>query len=131
MKVRHAAALALTGWYLMVPPVWDIVHPGACKNDLHSLSCFKALTRFDANVPFRVWQQQGEFDRVADCHAEGKRQLDEAKSFARIVAEKFGDNFNNIGMTRQQVVDISYQAMLDRDSNLQCVATDDPRLKGD
>ena len=24
MKLRHTAALALVGWYLMVPPIYDV-----------------------------------------------------------------------------------------------------------
>jgi hypothetical protein len=48
MTPRHAAALALVGWYLMMPP------PG--RNAL-----------FDSSVPLAKWKILGSFDKAEDC----------------------------------------------------------------
>ncbi|MGO9060944.1 MAG: hypothetical protein ACLQU2_26710 [Candidatus Binataceae bacterium] len=48
MELQHAAALALVGWYLMLPP-WI------------------AQNRFDANAPLSKWQISGRFDTAQDC----------------------------------------------------------------
>jgi len=45
MKPRHVAALALVGWYLMIPH-----RPG------------------DHSEPFSQWYQSGEFDKEAECN---------------------------------------------------------------
>src|SRR5258708_29897532 len=48
MKSHHAAALALVGWYLMVPPLGD----GLKHND---------------NAPLRLWKIEESFDTAAEC----------------------------------------------------------------
>lgn len=48
MKLRHAAVLALVGWYLMVPNT-------------------------DQTAPLSKWQIANRFDRAADC--EGSRKV--------------------------------------------------------
>ena len=62
MKLRHAAALALVGWYLMAPPI----HLENSKTDgQHTMSTFSV----DPNAPLREWKQvqAQEFDSEADC----------------------------------------------------------------
>jgi hypothetical protein len=44
MKPRHAAALALVGWYLMVPPTTTVDAP-----------------------PFKYWRQEASFDSAHEC----------------------------------------------------------------
>jgi hypothetical protein len=53
MKPRHAAALALVGWYLMLLP------PQTSKSPL----------RFDENAPLNKWYIAGGFDTAAECEA--------------------------------------------------------------
>jgi hypothetical protein len=48
MKLRHAPALALAGWYLMMPPA----APGGQP---------------DLNAPFSRWQIAESFDSALDC----------------------------------------------------------------
>jgi hypothetical protein len=57
MKVRHAAALALVGWYLMVPPLIEI--EGKRKPNL--------------DAPISEWQQVDSFDSADAC----KQRLDD------------------------------------------------------
>ncbi len=66
MKPRHAAALALVGWYLMMPPPQN-VSSGGCGNgsDAGCLSYF-----IDPNTPLRKWQRvpdTPEFEYKTDC----------------------------------------------------------------
>ena len=60
MKLRHAAALALMGWYLMFPP------PGPRSPD--------GTTSLDYNAPISEWSSFGVFDTADECRAEMKRQ---------------------------------------------------------
>lgn len=46
--LRHAAALALVGWYLLVPP-------------------WVAPDQFDATAPLAQWRQVKSFDSAAVC----------------------------------------------------------------
>lgn len=51
MNPRHAAALALMGWYLMMPPG-------------------------DSNAPIARWHLIASFDTARECWAEQKQELD-------------------------------------------------------
>jgi hypothetical protein len=50
MKLRHAAALALVGWYLMLPPRRS-----------------GSLNSFDANAPLSQWSVYRSYDSDGDC----------------------------------------------------------------
>jgi len=56
MKLRHAAALALVGWYLMMPP-------SVCPSDPRSMRpCF-----LDPSLPLNQWNRDGYFDSADAC----------------------------------------------------------------
>lgn len=55
VKPRHAAALALVGWYLMTPPTPN--------ND---------PDQFSANAPLSSWVQVGSYNSLEDCKNEQK-----------------------------------------------------------
>jgi hypothetical protein len=84
MKPRHTAALALAGWYLMVPPMYG--H--------HEI---------DGDAPLSEWQIVESFDTAEKCSAY------EVKLKIR-------------NSPRWRVKRVSLGA---------CIASDDPRLKGD
>jgi hypothetical protein len=103
MKSRHAAALALVGWYLMVPPTMGETR-WICGKD----SSIAALARqwldwgegcstynqvAAPGAPLSQWHRVNRFDTVAECER-GRLQLSRGKW-------------------------------------AQCIASDDPRLKGD
>ena len=48
MKSHHAAALALVGWYLLLPP-------------------WVAQNKFDARAPLSKWQKSGKFGTEKAC----------------------------------------------------------------
>jgi hypothetical protein len=47
MKLRHAAALALVGWYLMVPPIEN--------------------GQLNLHAPVSRWEIESSYDRADDC----------------------------------------------------------------
>ncbi|MGA9884041.1 MAG: hypothetical protein WBQ34_10010 [Candidatus Acidiferrales bacterium] len=51
MKLRHIAALALVGWYLMVPPIVQ-------KNGKY---------QYDYAAPLSKWTEEDAFDTASDC----------------------------------------------------------------
>jgi hypothetical protein len=53
MTLRHAAALALVGWYLMVPPL---------SSDGKEIDTAAKLSQWDARL---------RFDRASDCNNPG------------------------------------------------------------
>jgi len=61
MNTRHAAALALVGWYLMVPPLFP-----------HSKSPFAR----DDSLPLSRWKLINSFDTAAECKTEEHRLMD-------------------------------------------------------
>jgi hypothetical protein len=63
MKPRHAAGLALVGWYLMIPPV---VSGGG-------------TIYADRSVPFSKWTIQGTYDTVQRCETMKTQEIDAAK----------------------------------------------------
>jgi hypothetical protein len=58
MRAQHAAALALAGWYLMVPPLG---------------------THFDAVPIGRRWKIQGVYDKAYRCHTELQKWIEAAR----------------------------------------------------
>jgi hypothetical protein len=101
MKPRHAAALALVGWYLMVPPItssWPVT--------------------YDTSAPLSKWKQGGSFDTAKECNEE--------KEKTAMLLLQSAQNPNGTAENKQKFMQ-SMSAML---YALQCIATDDPRLKG-
>jgi hypothetical protein len=101
VNLRHATALALVGWYLMVPPLSD--------------------TGIDAQVPMAQWNISGSYDTASDCEASKNRMDDmlrDPTQVARIKAEALKEG-----------KDWDPHRAIARSEASKCVATDDPRLK--
>jgi len=99
MKPRHAAALALCGWYLLEPI------PDHKTNK----------TLYEA--PLAYWETEGSFDRAVDCEQMRKGNVElmsnlRKKSFRPHTDQSPGS-------------DLGLQGAL----AAKCIATDDPRLK--
>jgi len=111
MNLRHAAALALVGWYLMIPPA----------SDWKRFQAAEVVTGYFAHLgpfypaPFEKWKTLGEFYSQANC--EGARQ----SIVRRDGTIKGQPMLSNGSMPSAE----QYQA-----SHAACIATDDPRLKG-
>jgi hypothetical protein len=117
MNFRHAAALALVGWYLMLPPV-----------DIPS-------GRYVEEAPIASWRKLVEYDTFTKC--ENRRQNDLRFYFSSLnwakpdnrEVERFdamidSENGWPSGTTRK--IDAH---MLQGYVSRRCIATDDPRLK--
>jgi hypothetical protein len=102
MKPRHAAALALVGWYLMTPPVskdGDTVMVGGRP--------------FDVSAPISEWHFQGSFDSAVACGT----------------AQNSAESFKvppGVDPKEQKWLAKNLQSIF---ALGRCIATDDPRLK--
>ena len=65
MKPRHAAALALVGWYLMVPPIYDV--PTATSPE--SVKIGDKFAEVRPSAPLGVWEVTASFDSADVCQA--------------------------------------------------------------
>jgi len=97
MKLRHAAALPLVGWYLMTPPM-DAQH------------------NVRSDLPLGQWAITLSFDSAKECEAERSREFDHSLK----------DLTDPANMSTDQLIRDGWKVELQR----KCVATDDPRLKG-
>lgn len=91
MKPRHAVALALVGWYLMVPPTKD-------------------ANQIDPSVPLPKWVVLRAFDTADACN-EAQDQLRYRVSRLNLRVP--------VASAASEAAEFS-----------QCIASDDPRLKG-
>jgi hypothetical protein len=94
VKPRHAATLALVGWYLMVPPR-------------------QTAMIFDTDAPLSKWSVYAGFDNAVTCD---KVQASEEHDWKQ---KSKADPSNEI-----------YRSLMKQLLGSQCIATDDPRLKG-
>ena len=101
MSLRHAAALALVGWYLMVPPYEGRISDPASVvvNDRAAIS---------------KWEISDSFDSANDCADQRMR--------SQSAASKYPDSMLRAPKT-------SHQLTVARFMFATCIATDDPRLK--
>jgi hypothetical protein len=137
MNIRHAAALALAGWYLMLPPTQEMVDP-ICHGRFSLSGLISGLTEsasdrlkrcdrealflvFDA--PFLQWVQGGEFETLAECRADQQKPLtQEEKAEAGLT----GAFTAGSGVSKDDLMRTLEHAI----SASKCLASDDPRLKG-
>jgi hypothetical protein len=109
MKPRHAAAFALVGWYLMLPPA---VMPKTGDPI--------TWITYDSSAPIYQWNHMDSFDHAGDCEAARKALLDKTKENASIVVPE--------KMSQADVKRSLDERVLNAVS-AECIATDDPRLK--
>ncbi len=107
MKPRHAAALSLVGWYLLVPPVI-----GPRKSGSH------LLTFSEAVVPLSQWTIIKTFDSADECEKDKAHYWDTSC----IEASPVPKDADMVQGTDEQVVCWAGHRAL-------CLSTDDPRLK--
>jgi hypothetical protein len=100
MNPRHAAALALVGWYLMVPPD----HP---KLD--------DPIEWVSRAPFRYWQIVQRFDATSACEKRRNEIISDAIHAINADAKA--------NRTAALLSDYAIS------NNATCVSRDDPRLK--
>ena len=105
--IFQAAALALVGWYLMVP-----------------LPVVGGAAHYDA--PLKDWWIVGSFDKAAECAKEQDRSMNAAEEYQRKYSS---DSQHAVASLRA----LGHRFDLCTDGQMSaaaCIATDDPRLKG-
>jgi hypothetical protein len=124
MKPRHAAALALVGWYLMTPPpeINPVTH----------------LRRLALSAPFGYWQDEGSFDSAKECNAALESNIKwHMQVAAKIYNEHRSDQQESTLDEQMDQVSNSPKGFshglrhygLTAAENARCIASDDPRLK--
>ena len=105
MNLRHAAALALVGWYLMVPP-----------ERYFELSFEPNSSRMLIPPPFdRTWRVKATFNSANDCAvAREKHETDVSLAVKSAIPKRYETHPNLSSPI---------------DDGALCIATDDPRLK--
>jgi hypothetical protein len=105
MNSRHAAALALVGWYLMVPPSIKVGHnPRHAGRD-------RVVPYSDA--PILKWNWAGSFDSVEACQRDQEKEIVKAQKLEPAQPAAKRDRSVETGFWEAR-----------------CIASDDPRLKG-
>ena len=110
MKPRHASALALVGWYLIVPPASDWKRFQAVEE----VSGYFAHLGPFYPAPFEKWKKLGEFYSQANCESARQSIL---RRDGTITEQPMLPN-GSMPSANQ------YQA-----SHATCIASEDPRLK--
>jgi hypothetical protein len=105
MKPRHAGALALLGWYLLIPPVFSPMghHPRAFN---------------DLKASINRWDIQASFESEASCEKEKERIRKEAPLRIQFANEHPDQDQNG-----------NILAVAEAWQLAECVASNDPRLK--
>jgi|SRR5713101_6058180 len=117
MNLRHAAALALVGWYLLRPPGPNNGAP-------------------DFKAPLSRWTYSGSFDSAKGCERERDSRID----LGEHTIHDMKDTVDKLDQRQAVVSKERLQAFREdfgeartfwiQYTASQCVATDDPRLKG-
>jgi hypothetical protein len=100
MSTRHAAALALLGWYLMLPQVYRPTKDKPASNN--------------RGAPVSKWDIHKSFDSAAEC----EKERDNLQRSAETMLEP----------SSRGDPDGKYRALGEADEVAVCIASDDPRL---
>src|SRR5215469_9574420 len=103
MRLSHAAALAMIGWYLLAPPIMSDPEPTGPHNAAESSALM---------APLGFWLKYDEFDSATECKDE---ELNRWRMGAREFAKK--------------PTSAEDRAVAFRNAQVQYVASDNPRLK--
>jgi hypothetical protein len=128
MKPHHAAALALVGWYLMMPPLKE--NP-LVRSPTYEPSRSNEGDLVDTKAPLSIWTNVRSFDSASQCNwMLDHLTKDYDKDIDRELHKEVGRD------PKEADRDISSDKFLRhyvgslRIERAKCIATDDPRLKG-
>jgi hypothetical protein len=105
MKLRHAAAIALVGWYLMVPPLQRGV-------------CCGLIAYGDPSIQIAKWQTLRVFTTQAECEQSTYKEVRKRTAAAHQLAKAYG------------LSDRLEKEWKVAGTQAKCITSDDPRLKG-
>jgi hypothetical protein len=109
VNFRHAAALALVGWVLLLPP---LVLP---RSEVRP-----EPLDVDRKAPLSEWIREDSFERAEDCEKARKALPDEVRNQRSVVIP---------GKMGAAEIEQSHANLVRGARYAQCVATDDPHLK--
>jgi len=138
MNPRHAVALALVGWYLMVPPtqeqldstcrsgpsVMDHVTALIGRDDAHKVHarrCDQEGIEVALDAPLSAWDQSGEFETLKECKVEQQKPMTEQDRMQTALALSV---MRESGVTKDALMSSLNLAR----ASAKCIASDDPRL---
>lgn len=147
MTLRHAAALALVGWYLMVPPsardldgscngkniLWNVVESLSTEHHLASeaAGCNRENRQLAGDAPLSKWKRSGADDTLAQCQAryqERQKAVVNHRLTAKLeLADEGNENPSDQELnTRADALTSFVKAQTAAEK---CVSSDDPQLK--
>ena len=156
LTLCHAAALALVGWYLMTPPLARDLDK-TCKSDgplalsditialltwtspdvINSRRCDRLRLEVQNDAPLSEWKQGDSFETLEACQAEHEsdqklpNDLDAALIQLVALSELQDEGYSHPSKEDQQSRGKAIESSLQlQDADEKCIATDDPRLKG-
>ena len=114
MNVRHASALALVPWYLMMPPVGKT-----------------GRLNLDVKAPFSLWQTFKVYDTEKQCESEKTAIVEKANELLRDPENKRYANLiaGEAIPTSQNSTDVLNARVFLGPLLARCVSADDPSLK--
>jgi hypothetical protein len=117
LKVCRAAVLTLVGWYLMVAPPRQ---PSWFNRALIWAENGHLVVEYDTDAPLSKWTQSDEFESLSECQLRlANVTTDAERRMEAIDAHK-----------TTTWAELDKKAILQRFLYSRCVASDDPRLKG-
>jgi len=147
MKLSHAAALALVGWYLMMPPsagdldsacngksiFWNVVGSLSTQGRLNSAAakCNRESHQLAAGAPLSKWKHVGFDETLAECRAryeENQKAPPNGQLMAKLELKDEG-KANPSDEELKSRADSLTRFLKAQTAAEKCVASDDPRLK--
>jgi hypothetical protein len=110
MKLRHAVALALVGWYLMLPPTYGVAaRDYKQEGEEHPILKFgNKYIGIRDDAPIDQWEIDSSYDTASECQTVSYRVRSQTPP-------KDLNSFEGLQRMRHTFG--------------KCIATDDPRLK--
>lgn len=106
MNLRHAAALALVGWYLMTPPV------ESCTGAFSGGACHQ--------VPLEKWQIVGTYDSSSGCEKAKSLWIEKGQMYLADIEASSRSRTTRMSLN---------EASATTDMAATCITRADPRLK--
>jgi hypothetical protein len=111
MKVRHAAALTLVGWYLMLPPT-----DGTGR------------FRLNLDAPIARWEIDTGFDTARECE---QQKILDSNDYVHLYSEPKLKHLTEVlegKLPAESNAEFGVAQAFQRKAFEKCVASDDPRL---
>jgi hypothetical protein len=125
MKLCHAAALALVGWYLMLPPV---THPWMSDARHWINPQFPIMDKCTPTAPLSQWTQYRAYERVSDCEAEQLKAQDDLKEINKAIDDAGAPQFKKGKLWEHEKLREQEEIRCADPALTRCIASDDPRL---